>query len=79
MAALNYNLYFADGGDSGSGPYTVTMLKNPSTQASGGTTITLPNSNPAGLNVYNVIELGSLGVKQISVDIAKAVQTDTAN
>lgn len=79
MAALTYSINFVDGGDSGSGPYTLTLFKNPTTLASGGTAITLAQSNPAGLNVYNIIELGSLAIKQIVDNIAIAVATDTNN
>lgn len=41
MAKQNYTLVFSDGGDSGTGPYTLTMFTNPTTAAAGGTQTTL--------------------------------------
>ncbi len=88
-APLNYNIYLVDTTGGGLGPYTMTVLKNP-TAASGGTDITancgnLPSgtstvnlaTNPTG--VLNPLELANYGIHAIGDDIASANQSDGLN
>lgn len=76
MAALNYTIKLTDTGDNGSGPYTAVVFKNPTTDASGGTTlVTLTNTG----TVINPVELVAIAQGWISDNIAAANQSDTLN
>lgn len=87
MAALNYSLYVEEassGGDTGSGPYIVTLRKNPTTAPSGGTLLATFKAasggvNTSGANTQNVRELTSQAMNWLSNNISMAVQTDTNN
>ena len=83
MAALNYALKISDAGDKGSGPYTVVLYKNPTTNPSGGTTLATFDAttgvNVTGPGTQNIRELISQAMNYLSNDISKANQTDTNN
>ena len=49
MAANNFSINLTDAGDQGSGPYTGVLLKNPTTVASGGTTVSTVVGTNLGL------------------------------
>jgi hypothetical protein len=75
--ALNYSFNFTDAavnGD-GSGPYTVTALKNP-TAATGGTTI---YSNTNALSNFNILELAKQAILAAVNTNAAANQNDPFN
>ncbi len=85
MAALNYSINLLDQSNSGIGPYTLVVLKNP-TAASGGTDITAnggPSSNVGGstntLGVLNPQELMGYAAHVVGDNIATALQSDTLN
>lgn len=77
MAADNYAFKIVETGNLGSGPYTVTLFKNP-TQPSGGTTLKA-FSDPSGNNTQSLIELATQALHWMINDIAKDNQTDTNN
>lgn len=82
MAALNFSLNLTETGDSGSGPYTVVLIQNPTTAASGGTTLktfSASGPNAVGANAANVRELITQAMNWLSNTISKAQQTDTNN
>lgn len=76
--ALTYAIVLTDQavqGD-GTGPYTVTVLSNPTTAAAGGTT---KYSNTNSLGTLNILELAKLGVLAAVNANATANQTDSVN
>lgn len=77
MAADNYSIGAVETGNLGSGPYTVTLRKNP-TQATGGTVLKT-FSDPSGNNTQSLIELITQAMHWAINDIAKDNQTDTNN
>lgn len=57
MAAKHFTLKFTDLTDNGAGPYSATVFLNPSTDASGGTTVaTYANTDNPQLNLRGVAE-----------------------
>ena len=82
MSAINFALNITETGDSGSGPYTVVLLENPTTAASGGTTLktfSASGPNATGSNASNVRELVTQALNWLSNTISKAQQTDSNN
>ena len=88
-AALNYSVNLVDTGGGGLGPYTMTILKNP-TAASGGTDVTaqagsiynggaLTNIASNALGTINPQELMGMAAHVIGDGIAAAQQSDSLN
>ena len=89
MAALNYSINLTDTSGSGLGPYTISILKNP-TAATGGTDISARAggiisggsvvnlaTNPTG--VINPQELMGYAAHVVGDDIANTNQSDPLN
>lgn len=76
--ALTYAIVLTDSATAGdgTGPYTVTVLSNPTTAASGGTT---KYSNTNALGTLNILELAKLGVLAAVNANATANQVDSTN
>lgn len=55
MAAYNWNLYLTDAGDQGTGPYTGVLRLNPTTVASGGTSVKTVGGAGTGLGFGDVV------------------------
>lgn len=89
MATLNYSINLTDTSGNGLGPYTISILKNPTPASggtdisaragsvvSGGTTVNLA-TNPTG--VLNPQELMGYAAHVLGDDIAAANQSDPLN
>ena len=79
MAALNYSIRLTDGGDNGAGPYSWTVQKNPTTDFSGGTALTLDGLANNTLGTLNPQEIMYLAARCIGDNIASANESDDLN
>lgn len=75
----NYNILATDATINGQGPYTVTVLQNPTTAASGGTAITPDIGSTNALGTFNIQELIYSAARAIGDSIAAINQSDALN
>lgn len=77
MAALNFSILLTDTGDSGSGPYTMSVRSNPTTDPAGGTVVyTDANTPNPQANLFALLEKAKA---EIGNKITDTNSADTLN